>query len=478
MIETQVALCVDCDGTLVRTDLFHEALLRVLKHRPWLIFSMLVWLMHGKAYFKNRIAELEPLEPATLPIRREVLAMIHAARDQGRPIVLATAADLRHAEVLAAHLGLFDHVLATSPQKNFSAHAKAEALAERFGERGFDYVGDSRADLPVWARARKAYVVGDRGGVARRIRGGNLGVERVAEEKANAIASLLKALRPHQWLKNLLVFAPVMAAHAFTITVWTETFCAFVAFSLCASAVYVLNDLLDVDADRVHPTKARRPFAAGKLSISTGLLLSPLMFIAGAMIAYLVRPLFLVVLLGYAVTTTAYSVRLKRQVMVDVILLATLYTTRIIGGSAAASVTPSFWLLAFSMFLFLSLALVKRYSELLPLLAAGGAPAGRGYRADDLPVLLAAGVACGMNAVMVLAFYVDAAGTRDMYPSATAILLAPVFLLYWVGRLWLKAHRGEVHEDPVVFAARDWQTLAIAACLAVLFAIARSPLLA
>lgn len=475
MADRPIALCVDCDGTLVRTDLFHEALVRVLKRRPLLIFPMIGWLLAGRASFKAKIAALAPLEALDLPLRDEVMALIGQARADGRPIVLATAADRSHAEALAGHLGVFDLVLATGADGNFAAHVKASALRETFGAKGFDYIGDSRADLLVWAQARKAYVVG--GKVAGRIRRSGLDVERIDQGGSGSGRALVKALRPHQWLKNLLVFVPAAAGHALTVPVLTAAFFAFVAFSLCASAVYVLNDILDVDADRAHPRKRRRPFAAGTLSLKTGAMLAPALFVAALIIAWFVAPLFLIVLLGYTLLTTAYSVRLKQQVIVDVMLLGALYTMRIIGGSAATGVVPSFWLLAFSMFLFFSLALVKRYSELLPFVGQDKNLAGRGYRSSDLPVLMAAGVASGMNAVLVLAFYVDAPTTRAMYPSATAILVAPALILYWIGRLWMKAHRGEVHDDPVVFAARDWQTLVIAAMLGVLFVIAGSHLL-
>jgi 4-hydroxybenzoate polyprenyltransferase len=475
--DRSVPLCIDCDGTLVRTDLFHEALLRVLKRRPLLIFSMIGWLLAGKAVFKAKVAALAPLQPANLPVREEVMALIAGAREEGRPIVLATAAHRDHADVLAGHLGVFDHVVATEGGGNMAARAKATALTDRYGVQGFDYVGDSHADLPVWAQARRAYVVGRRGGVARAIGRNGLKVERLDGEGGGGARALLKALRLHQWLKNLLVFLPPAAGHAFALPTLVNAFFAFVAFSLCASAVYVLNDMLDVDADRAHARKRRRPFAAGTLQLKTGLLVSPLMFVTAILMAYLITPLFLAVLLIYAVLTTAYSVRLKQQVIVDVMLLGVLYTTRIVGGSAATGVVPSFWLLAFSMFLFFSLALVKRYSELLPLAGDQRMLVGRGYRSADLPVLMAIGVASGMAAVLVLAFYVDAPATRAMYPSAVVILLAPALILYWISRLWMKAHRGEVHDDPVIFAARDWQTLVIVAMLGLLFLVAGSKLL-
>lgn len=472
-----VPLCIDCDGTLLRTDLLHEAVLRVLKRRPWLLFAMLRWWLAGKAVFKAEVARLAPLDPATLPYREEVLRLAEAARAGGRPVVLATAAHGTHADAVAAHLAGFDAVLATGTGGNLAARAKAEALVARYGHAGFDYVGDSRADLAVWGAARRGYVVAETGPLRRAFRRQGLTVEPLGTRPGRARA-LLKALRPHQWIKNCLVFLPPLAGHQFAPAVIADALLAFVAFSLGASAVYLLNDLLDIDADRRHPRKRLRPFASGALPVATGLVAVPVLLAASIGLAIATGPLFLAVLVLYGVLTTLYSFKLKQQVMVDVMLLALLYTMRIAGGAAATHVVPSFWLMAFSTFLFFSLALVKRYSELLPLLGRGdGAVAGRGYLASDLPVLMAAGVASGMSAVMVLAFYVDSDATRAMYPSAQAILLAPVLLLYWMARLWMKTHRGEVHDDPVVFAARDWQTLLIVAVMGVLFLLAGSRLL-
>ncbi len=464
-------LCVDCDGTLARVDLFHEALLRVLKQQPWLIFPMIGWLLAGRAAFKARIAAMSPLDPEVVPLREEVLAEIAAAKAAGRPVVLATAADRTHAEALARHIGHFDAVVASEGTTNNASHAKAAALVERYGEGGFDYIGDSKADLAIWSRARRALSVDSRK-LRGQVRRAGLQVEVVARKPETARA-LAKAMRPHQWLKNGLVFLPPLAGHRFELDVLLQALLPFVAFSLCASAVYLLNDMLDVDADRRHKRKRNRPFASGALSISVGFKAVPLLLLASLAIAMWLGPLFTAVLMGYGIATTLYSFKLKQQVIVDVILLAALYTVRIAGGAAATGVVPSFWLLAFSMFIFFSLALVKRYSELRPLLTSSeGMLAGRGYQASDLPVLMAAGVASGMNAVLVIAFYVDSETTRAMYPSTAAILLVPALILYWVARLWMKTHRGEVHDDPVVFAAKDWQTLVISAFIGLLFAVA------
>ena len=471
-----VPLCVDCDGTFIRTDLLHEAVLRILKRRVWMIVPMIGWLLAGKAAFKAKVAALAPLDPEALPLRQATRALI----DQAHAVILATAADRSHAGALAAHHpGLFDDLLATGDGINLSSSSKARALVARYGERGYDYVGDHEADVPVWKSARRAYVATPSGRFLRSLK--RHGLEPLAVGDADSpLKPLIKALRPHQWMKNVLVFLPPAAAHSLVPHVLIEALIAFVAFSLCASSVYVLNDLLDLEADRRHKRKRNRPFASGALSVKAGLTMVPLLGIAAFALAATAGWLFVFTLFVYLVLTSLYSFRLKQQVIVDVILLAMLYTMRILGGAAATMISPSFWMLAFSMFLFFSLALVKRYSELIPLLTAGKADvlAGRGYRASDLPVLMATGVASGMMAVLVLAFYLDDARTRAIYPSRQFALLAPVLILYWISRLWMKTHRDEMHDDPVVFAARDWQTLVIVTLLAVLFGLATSHLLA
>ena len=467
-------LCVDCDGTLIRTDLLHEAVLLLVKQAPLKLLLLPFWLVRGKAYLKQRVSESVEFEWPTLPLNEAVVDAIGVARAAGRRIVLATASHQRLADGLASHLGLFDDVLATEGSVNLAGENKRARLVKHFGERGFDYVGDSNADLPVWSSSRQAIIVSFGPGLAnaaRRI----ATVERVIAKPRAGFAGYLRALRLHQWLKNLLVFVPLAAAHQLTTAkgLLSGLF-AFAAFSLCASAVYLLNDLLDLESDRRHIRKRLRPFAAGLIPVSHGFVLMPLLLLLSLAIAVLCLPTqFLVVLLSYFAVTLAYSLRLKRQVIVDVLILAGLYTLRVIGGGAATQVVPSFWLLAFSMFIFLSLALVKRYSELLITLQQNNAaPAGRGYLVNDLPVLMSAGTSSSMVAVLVLALYINNPEIRTLYAEPLWLWLVPPLLLYWVSRLWMKTHRGEIDDDPVVFAVRDWQSLVVVALCGVLFVLA------
>lgn len=460
---TAVPLCVDLDGTLIRTDLLHESLLALVRQNPPALLSLPGWLARGRAPFKHAIADRVQIDAATLPYNQAVLARIDDARAEGRPIVLVTAAAPQLADAVAAHLGLFTATISSDATHNLSGPAKAARLTEIYGERGFDYIGNSPTDIPVWKAARRALVVGGSNALDKH-------ATRIEPVPIRTRAFVI-ALRPVQWLKNLLVFVPLLAGQKLGDPALLMAACmAFITFSLTASSVYLVNDLLDLAADRRHHRKAARPFASGALPITAGIIASPLLIGAaiGLGLVFL-PPIFLLVLGGYLLLTSLYSFWLKREVILDVILLAGLYTARLLAGSAATGIEPSFWLLAFSQFIFFSLALVKRYTELRLKPDDGSIIAGRGYYAADLPVLMALGAASGMMAVLVLALYIESPATAALYAGRGWLWLIPPTFLYWVARLWMKTHRGEVHDDPVVFAARDRQSLLIAGILGLIF---------
>jgi len=453
-LDDGVALCVDLDGTLLKTDLLYESALVLLGRKPWLLFLLPLWLLRGKATLKREIAERVELDATRLPYDERV---IEALRDtRARPRVLCTASDAKFAHQVAEHLGLFELVLASADGVNLSGERKAHRLVERFGERGFDYMGNASADLPVWSRARQAWVVNAPAGLsARAARAAQ--VARELPPAGGGARAWIKALRLHQWLKNLLVFLPLLASHRFLdAQAIAAALLAFAAFSLSASGVYLLNDLLDLDADRQHPRKRLRPFASGVLPLLHGLFAAPLLAAIGLCLGLAVGPLFACVLAGYYAMTLAYSLRLKRVVMVDVIALAGLYTVRIIGGAVAIGATLSFWLLAFSMFLFLSLAMLKRYTELMLALGNGRNLAnGRGYAVDDLPLIQSLGSAAGYLAVLVFALYINSPESLALYARPQVLWLICPLLLYWISHLWITSHRGRMDDDPVVFAATD-----------------------
>jgi len=455
-------LCIDCDGTLIRTDLLHESVLLLVKASPLSLLKLPFWLMKGKAHLKQQIAQRVSLNAQSLPYEPEVLELIKQARTQGRNVVLATASPRGQAEAIATHLALFDRVEATDANTNLAGHNKAAHLEKLFGRGGFDYAGNSRADLPVWAASAGAIVVSSSQSL-RKAAAASVAVLQVVKPLPQSLKVYAKAIRVHQWLKNLLVFVPVLAAHQISPGPIKAALLAFVSFSLCASAVYVINDLLDLSSDRLHARKRNRPFASGALPISQGLVMAPALLLTSALIATQLPLAFAATLLAYFVVTCLYSFWLKNQVIVDVLMLASLYTSRIIAGSAATLIVPSFWLLAFSMFMFLSLAIVKRYSEMLVAIQQNKTKAaGRGYLVSDMPVLVSLGASAGYMAILILALYVNSPDLNGLYPRRWALWLALPPLLYWISRVWMKTHRGEMHDDPVVFAATDKQSWILA----------------
>ncbi|HOB61991.1 MAG TPA: UbiA family prenyltransferase [Candidatus Competibacteraceae bacterium] len=457
MNNNPIPLCVDLDGTLLNSDLLLEAALAQLKQAPLSVWQWPRWLAAGKARLKAEIADRVQLDIETLPYHLELLAFLREQKAQGRCLVLVTASHRRFADRVAEQLDLFDRVLATDSEHNLAGRRKAETLVELYGERGFDYAGNATVDLAVWRHARRALVVNAAPALMARA-SAVCEVERVFARPASPWRQWLRALRLYQWLKNVLIFMPLAAGHALNQPdKLLLGILAFLSFGLCASSAYLLNDLLDLSADRRHPRKRSRPFAAGQLPIAHGIAAVPLLLgMAFGLSLWVDSPYFSVILAGYYVFTLAYSLRLKRVLMLDTIVLAGLYTLRIMAGAAAVSILPSFWLLAFSMFLFLSLALVKRYSELWSLREQGELRAsGRGYHVDDLNLLQNLGGAAGYLAVLVLALYVNSEASRALYEHPTVIwLLCPV-LLYWISRVWLIAHRGEMHDDPIIFTLTD-----------------------
>lgn len=448
-------LCVDLDGTLIRSDLLVESALALLSRKPWALLLMVGWLLRGKAYLKKQIALRVEVDATTLPYNQEILAWLAEQRTH-RQIVLCTASDIKLATLVATHAAVFDDVIASNGDINLSGDNKARALIERFGDKGFDYVGNALVDLAVWKHAHHALVV-ESGHALSAAAAGVTTVERRFEVKRGTARTWLKALRVHQWVKNVLVFLPLLAAHrVFQLEAVASSLLAFLCFGLTASSVYVTNDLLDLPSDRVHHRKRRRPFAAGTLPLIAGPIAAIVLLVIGFGLACAVSAQFVGVLAGYYVLTTAYSIRLKRMMMLDVIVLATLYTTRILAGAAAIGTPPSFWLLAFSMFVFLSLAMVKRYTELLTMQANGKVKAsGRGYDVDDIPLIQSMGSSSGYIAVLVLALYVDSTASSTLYRHPHYLWLICPLMLYWMSRTWAIAHRGVMHDDPVVFAVMD-----------------------
>ena len=449
-------LVVDLDGTLVKTNLLLECLLVLLKRKPQYIFVLPAWLLNGKAYFKQQVTRRVSLDVSVLPYRQEFLDYLKGQRAEGRPLVLSTAGDLQIARQVADHLKLFDLVFASDGTTNLSGESKRDRLVSEFGEKGFDYAGNDRHDLAVWSSARKAIVVNPTR-LARSRVAGVAQVDRVFEDRGKRQVDYVKPLRLQHWLKNLLIFVPLLAAHRFEeIALSEKVLLAFLAFGCVASAGYLINDLFDLQADRHHPGKRFRSFASGDLPLSYGLAMIPLLVGLGCLIGALVSPLFLCVLLIYLALSLTFSLHVKKVAVLDVIVLAGLYTMRIMAGCAAIAIWPSHWLLAFSIFLFFSLALVKRYGELVIMRTIDGDGAkARGYELSDGELLAAMGTASGYLAVLVLALYISSNTAQVLYGRYEVIWFLCPLLLYWISHLWLTAHRGRMPDDPVVFAISD-----------------------
>ncbi|WP_206199387.1 UbiA family prenyltransferase [Parasulfuritortus cantonensis] len=470
-------LVVDLDGTLIKTDLLFETASRFITQHFLGVFRLLGWLATGRAQLKERLAEIVDIDPSTLPYNAEVIDWLREQKRLGRHLILATASHRILAEAVAKHLGLFDEVVASEGRLNIKGREKRDILVKRHGERGYDYVGDSAADLPVWQSANQAFVVSASRGLIKRARAQGNVANVICNGRAPRLRSLAKAMRPHQWVKNLLVFIPLMSAHQYGDAYAVLHACfAFVVFGLTASSVYILNDIVDIAHDRHHPRKQRRPFAAGDLSLALGWMVWPLLLVTAFYLAILFLPLAFVGALGtYFLFTVAYSLRLKQLAAVDVLTLAGLYTLRIIAGAVAITVSLTFWLLSFSMFLFLSLAFVKRFSELKAARDNGkhGRLRGRGYVHEDLEIVSSMGVASGYLSVLVLALYIQDARTSELYHTPQLIWLACPLMLFWVSRVWLVAHRGWMHDDPIVFALKDRASWIVVAGFATVFGLAR-----
>ncbi len=468
---TSLPLAVDLDGTLIATDLFWEALVRAFKANPLILFLVPFWLLRGKAFFKQELARRVQLDAKNLPYRAEFIEFLNAERARGRRLVLATGSPKSFAEAIAAHLGLFDQILASEGAVNLTSTRKRDALVAAFGDGGFDYAGNSRDDIKVFDAAANAVVVAP-DHVAAKYQAANGGVLFAAPKQS--LKTIFKLLRVHQWAKNVLIAVPAVLANELTrITTDVAIVQAFISFSLLASAIYIINDLFDLDSDRRHKTKRNRPLAAGTVSIPSGIMIAAALIAVSVAVSLYLPVLFQLVLGAYAILTTAYTAALKRMLLIDVLALAGLYTVRVIAGAAATQIDVSFWLLAFSVFFFLSLALVKRYVEL----AASpetetGKISGRGYRVSDRQVLAEAGIAATFSSVLVLALYIDSDQVRMLYERPYLIWLLCPIVLYLSLRIWVLARRGEMHEDPVVFILSDWRSQVMVLAGALLVAAA------
>ncbi len=457
----QRPICVDLDGTLLKTDSLIEGGLAIIAQRGGItrLPGLLAW---KRAVIKRRVAALANLPPQLLPYNTELIDFLLEKKRQGHPIILATAADRSIAVSIAEHLGFFDEVIASDGCRNLKGKAKSQELVRRFGEKGFDYAGNDANDLPVWRKAHGIIIVNASSAVARKARSRGTPVGDF-QERTPRLLTAFRAMRPHQWVKNLLIFVPLLTSQAFTD--WPGLFGSllmFASFCATASGIYLVNDLLDLEADRRHPRKRQRPFASGALPLGFGIGQAALLLAIGLVLAVMAGAPAL--LLAYAATALAYSMALKRYPLADVFALAALYTLRILAGAAASHHPATLWLLTFSSFIFLSLALVKRCAELPKAVSQSShaAGVGRGYSAEDRFLLVAFGVASAFASSIVLCLFVGAVAQTHRYRSPEVLWILVPLILFWQCRLWLATERGHMHDDPIIYASRDWVSRIVA----------------
>ncbi|MEM8668644.1 MAG: UbiA family prenyltransferase [Planctomycetota bacterium] len=469
---------VDLDYTLIATDMLVESALDSAKHAPRSLLRSFAALRHGRSQMKSELAMVYQGDATTLPYREEVLRFIRDERNKGRKIILATATHHRIASRIASHLGLFDDVLASTDTVNLKGAHKLKAIqdyceANRFS--GFEYIGDSRSDLAIWEHSKRAYVVSPARGVVGSLAELNVPTAQI-ESKSNRWRALVRCLRPHQWMKNGLIFVPLVVGHELlNASKLLLCFEAAVVFSLVASSIYVINDLFDLSSDRQHPRKRSRPFASGALPITYGPILSAGLLLSGFGVAFALLPIEFLLLLGlYFTLNLGYTLWLKSKVIIDVILLAGMYNLRVLAGGAASGIAISDWLLAFGMSIFTSLAFAKRYSELSRLASKKDLHAdaghnegnqsakGRGYHTGDLAMVGSLGPAAGLISVLILSLYVSSEQVQTLYQNERYLLLICPLLLYWISRLWIITGRGELSEDPVAYAVTDWRSWTVA----------------
>lgn len=478
-----VPLCVDLDGTLVKSDTLVDSVLALVRQHPAALLQVPGWIAQGKAKFKEHVTSAVTLDVEHLPYNRPLLEWLRAEHGQGRAVYLATAADRRLADRVAEHLGFFAGVLASDGQTNLAGSNKLAAFRTQFGE-SFCYVGNARPDTEVLQACESPMVANPHASLRGGLRRAGVIPAQTFDDRTPWLKSWLKAIRLHQWAKNTLIFVPLLLAHAWDVATVAAAALAFLSFGLCASATYIINDLLDIEADRRHPRKRRRPFAAGDLSAFAGVAAIVLMMAASLALALslprifgalpgnhaAVSPYGFLGWLGlYTATTLTYSFYLKRVLLLDVFVLSGLYTVRILAGSAATGVPVSAWLAGFSVFFFLSLAFVKRFSELEALRERGAAVTnGRGYWIGDIEQLRALGTGAAYAAVVVMTLYINNPDITHLYPHPARLWLVVPVLLLWLSQVWMLASRGEMHDDPVVWAITSKRSLFMGVLMAVI----------
>ncbi len=467
----QILVC-DLDDTLIKTDIFFESLLKLIRTNPLKILALPLWLSRGRAYTKNQILKFAKIDPSTLPYRQEVLRYLRDRKAQGAKIILASASNHEVVQSIAEHCQCFDHAQGSTSSHNLKSKAKLDWINRTF-PGPFEYIGDSSADLTIWQKSSHAVMVNPSRHIAGKVKTFGITTTTIHDFTPRG-RLIIKQMRVHQWVKNALLAIPMLAAHKVqSFDTWQSLFVGIASFSLIASMVYVINDMLDVENDRKHPTKKNRPFAAGSLPLKIGFVLAPALGFSSILLAMWLGSDFYHLIIAYLAINLFYSTRLKETIMLDVVILASFYTLRLMAGSAATNIAISHWLLSFSTFFFLGLALVKRYTELLRVVGKSQrALHGRGYSGEDKIPVLIMGIACSLMSILILSLYFSSPEIRVLYGRHQILWSLAPLMLFWTGRIWLITNRGQIHDDPVVFAVKDkisWLLL-VAATIVIIMA--------
>lgn len=452
---SEFPLFVDVDGTYLKTDLLFESFIVAIRNNPLVIIYCFFWLTKGIGFLKYKLSMRADLDISIMPKNPEFLAFLNKEKNKARKIILATAGAEKYAALLVSESKLFDSYLCSDKNTNLKSRAKLSKILKLSDD--FAYAGNDKVDFVLFSQAKEKYLVNATQNVSRA--GEKFEFDGVFDSQPSTGngKTWLKQLRLHQWLKNLLIFVPLMVSGLFTqITNITEVSLGFIAFSFLASATYIVNDLFDLSSDRQHPRKKYRPLAAAKLSILAGLVGAAALLFFAFGLALLLGLKFIVILLIYLGLTLFYSFVLKKYVAMDTVALAMLYTLRILAGTAILSISVSFWLFAFSIFIFLSLALVKRCAELKSLEKEGKLITnGRDYRVEDYSILVSFGISSAMLSLLMFSFYINNNALTNQYQEPDLLWVVVLGLCYWLMRMWIKTHRGEMHDDPIVYSLKD-----------------------
>ncbi len=450
---TNIPLCVDLDGTLIKSDMMFESMAILIKSNPIYLLMIPIWFIKGKLYLKEQLFNRVQIDIDTMPLNDEIVNFLINEKKSGRTILLVTASLQYYADKYKEKFNFLDEAIGSKDGINLSAKYKAEYLKGRFGDKNYDYIGDSHKDLVVWSFAQNALIVSDNTILINKAKEITNIAETWGRTNTPKYKIIFKQLRIYQWVKNLLIFLPALLAHSLEFNIYFQLLLSFLSFSFVASSIYIFNDLMDLNSDRKHKIKKNRPLAAGNFRISDAFVYTILLMTIGIMIGVFINISFIIVLLIYLITTYLYSIYLKRIYIVDIITLALLYTMRIIAGSATSGFIISEWLAAFALFFFFSMGALKRFTELKN--SKNEKLSGRAYIADDMNIVQIMGICSSMISVLVMVLYINSNTISQLYSNPKILYLIIPILLHWNMRVWVLADRSMMNEDPIVFSIKD-----------------------